>query len=357
MSNRPSRRARGSNLGAVPSFVRSLGVIGVLSLGLTGLAGAAEVNVYTYREPGLIKPLFDKFTAATGVTVNMIFANAGLEERIRSEGANSPADMLITTDISRLRQAVDLGITQPVTSPVLEKAVPPSLRAADGAWYALSMRARVIYASKDRVKDAALGYADLVAPRFKGKVCIRDGRHSYNNALIAAAIVHWGDARAEDWLKGLRANLAKKPSGGDRDVVKDIAAGVCDIGVGNTYYVGLMNADAKQKMISDQIRVILPTFENGKTHVNISGFVVAKHAKNKAEAIKLAEWLLGAEAQALYGQQNFEYPVLAGAPVEPFIASFGALKGDDIALEAIAGKSKAASELVDKVGFNLGPET
>jgi iron(III) transport system substrate-binding protein len=324
---------------------------------LASAATAAEVNVYTYREPGLIKPLFAKFTAETGVKVNVIFAKSGLEERIQSEGANSPADMLITVDIANLRKAADLGITQPVQSAVLEKAVPAALRAADGAWYALSTRARVIYVSRDRIKDTALSYADLASPRFKGKFCVRDGRHNYNNALFAAAIVHWGEAKTESWLKGLRANLAKKPSGGDRDAVKDIAAGTCDIGLGNTYYVGLMHADAHQKAISDQVRVIMPTFENGKTHVNISGFVVARHAKNKAEAVKLAEWLVGAEAQAIYGHQNFEYPVLAGAPVEPFIKSFGELRADDIPLEAIAGKSKAASELVDKVGFNLGPQS
>lgn len=320
-------------------------------------ASAAEVNVYTYREPGLIKPLFDQFTAETGVRVNVIFAKAGLEERILSEGANSPADMLVTTDIANLRKAVDLGIAQTVKSATLEKAVPAALRAADGSWYALSVRARVIYAAKDRVKDATLSYADLASPRFKGKLCVRDGRHNYNNALFAAAIVHWGEAKTEDWLKGLRANLAKKPSGGDRDVAKDIASGACDVGLGNTYYVGLMNADAQQKAISDQIRVIMPTFENGKTHVNVSGFVIAKHAKNKDQAVRLAEWLVSAKAQGLYGEQNFEYPVLAGAPVEPFIKGFGDLKADDIPLEAVAGKAKAASELTDKVGFNLGPQS
>lgn len=339
----------------LPLIARAL-LGGGLALAASG-ATAAEVNVYTYREPGLIKPLFDKFTAETGVKVNVIFAKAGLEERILSEGANSPADLLITTDIANLRKAIDLGITQSVKSAKLEQAVPPQLRAPDGSWYALSIRARVIYAAKDRVKDPALTYADLASPRFKGKICVRDGRHNYNNALFAAAIVHWGEAKAEEWLKGLRANLAKKPSGGDRDVAKDIASGACDVGLGNTYYVGLMNADAQQKTISDQIRVIMPTFENGKTHVNVSGFIVAKHAKNKDTALKLAEWLVSPLAQGLYGEQNFEYPVLAGAPVEPFIKGFGELKADDIPLEAVAGKAKAASELTDKVGFNLGPQS
>jgi iron(III) transport system substrate-binding protein len=337
-------------------FARALILAAGLGAGLAP-ALAAEVNVYTYREPALIKPLFDKFTATSGIKVNVIFAKEGLEQRIQSEGANSPADMLLTVDIARLNQAIALGVTQPVKTDALDKAVPANLRAADGSWYAISARARAFYVSKDRVKDTALTYADLASPRFKGKVCIRDGRHQYNNALISATILHWGEAKAEEWLKGVRANLAKRPSGGDRDIVKDIASGTCDIGVGNTYYVGLMNADAKQKEISDQIRVILPTFENGKTHVNVSGFVLAKHAKNKTEAIKLAEWLVSPEAQKIYAEQNHEYPVLAGTAVDPFIKSFGELKPDDKPLEAIGGKAKAASELVDKVGFNLGPQS
>ena len=329
----------------------------LVALVASGAASAAEVNVYTYREPGLVKPLFERFTAATGIKVNLIFDKGNLSKRIAEEGARSPADLLMTVDVARLVEAKGLGITQPIVTPAVEKAVSAPFRAADGHWFANSVRARVFYVSKDRVKDTALDYADLGNPRFKGKVCTRDGRHDYNNALIAAALVNWGSAKAEEWLKGVRDNLAKKPSGGDRDVVKDIASGLCDIGLGNTYYVGLMNADAKQKPISDRIRVVLPTFGNGGTHVNVSGVALMKHAPNKAEAIKLAEWLVGPEAQKIYADVNFEYPIVPGTPVEPFIAGFGSLKPDGIALDAIAGKRKEASELVDKVNFNAGPSS
>ena len=317
---------------------------------------AQEVNLYTHREPGLIKPLLDKFTAETGVKVNVIFAKSGLAERIQSEGERSPADLLLSVDVSTLAYAVGLGITQPIVTPALEKAVPAGLRASDGSWVGVSARARVIYASKTRVPDAAMTYESLANPRFKGRLCIRSGQHEYNTSLIAAALSHLGPQGAESWLAGVRANLAKKPSGGDRDVAKDIASGACDIGVGNMYYVGLMNGDANQKAWVEAIKVIMPTFKDGGTHVNISGLVLAKHAKHKAEAIRLTEWLVGKSAQELYAAINFEYPVVPGLTTDPYIASFGAPKPDNVPLDTIAKNRKAASELVEKVGFDLGPQ-
>lgn len=322
-----------------------------------GLAIAQEVNLYTHREPGLIKPLLDRFTAETGVKVNLVFAKSGLAERIQSEGERSPADLLLSVDVSTLTQAIGLGITQPIVTPALEKAVPAELRARDGGWVAVSARARVIYASKDRVKDSALTYEDLASPRFRGKFCIRSGQHEYNTSLIAAALAHDGAEKTESWLKGLRANLAKKPSGGDRDVAKDIAAGACDIGIGNMYYVGLMQLDANQKAWVEAIKVIMPTFKSGGTHVNISGLVLAKHAKHKAEALKLAEWLVSQKAQELYAAVNFEYPVVKGVEIEASIKAFGAPKPDNIPLDEVAKNRKAASELVEKVGFDLGPQS
>lgn len=322
---------------------------------MAGVAAAQEVNLYTHREPGLIKPLLEKFTTETGIKVNTVFAKSGLAERIQSEGANSPADLLLSVDVSTLTQAIALGITQPVVTPAIESAVPAELRAKDGQWVAVSARSRVIYVSKDRLKDTVLTYEDLADPRFKGRFCIRSGQHEYNTALVSAAIAHMGTEKAEAWLKGMRANLAKKPSGGDRDVAKDIAAGSCDIGVGNMYYVGLMNLDAAQKDWVSSIRVILPKFRDGGTHVNMSGLVLTKHSKNKAAAQRLAEWLVGPTAQALYSAVNYEYPVVKNVAVEPFIAGFGALSPDKIPLDEIARNRKAASELVEKVGFDLGP--
>ncbi len=331
----------------------------LLALAFAGPAFAqGEVNLYTHREPGLIKPLLDKFTAETGVKVNVVFAANGLAERIQSEGERSPADLLLSVDIATLNQAIALGVTQPVTSSALEKAVPAHLRGTNNGWWAVSQRVRAYYVSKDRVKDPTLTYEDLASPRFKGKVCSRDGLHPYNTSLISAVIAHNGEAGAEAWLKGVRANLAKKPSGGDRDVAKDIAAGICDIGPANTYYMGLMAKDPQQKAWAEAVRVVLPTFKDGGgTHVNISGVVFAKHAKNKDNALRLVEWLVSPAAQAIYAEQNHEYPVVSGIEPNAFLKSLGTLKADTTPLETIGKNRKAASELVDKVGFNLGPQS
>jgi len=311
-----------------------------------------EVNVYTYREQKLIQPLFDAFTKDTGIKVNVVSASSGLEQRIKTEGANSPADMLLTVDIGRLEDAVQAGITQPIKSDVIEKTVPAQYRDPEGHWAAVSMRARVIYASKDRVKQDAITYEELADPKWKGKICIRSGQHIYNNALIGAMIAKHGEAKAEEWLKGLKANLAQKPSGGDREQARDVAAGKCDLGIGNTYYWALMSTNPKQKDWADATRVILPTFEGGGTHVNVSGVVLAKNAPNKANAIKLIEWLAGDTAQHMYADTNFEYPVKAGIKLNDIVAGYGKLNADPMPLAKIAQNKKAAANLVDKVGFD-----
>jgi iron(III) transport system substrate-binding protein len=311
-----------------------------------------DVNVYSYREGKLIQPLLDAFTKDTGIKVNVVSASSGLEQRIKTEGANSPADVLLTVDIGRLEDAVQAGITQPIKSDVLEKVVLPQYRDPEGHWYGISMRARVIYAAKDRVKQDAITYEELADPKWKGKICIRSGQHIYNNALISAMIAKHGEAKAEEWLRGVKANLAQKPSGGDREQARDVAAGKCDIGIGNTYYYPLMLRNPAQKAWADAVRVILPTFEGGGTHVNVSGVVLAKNAPNKANAIKLIEWLAGDTAQAMYADINSEYPVKDGIKINEVVASFGPLKADSLPLSKIAENKKAAANLVDKVGFD-----
>jgi iron(III) transport system substrate-binding protein len=312
-----------------------------------------EVNVYTYRESKLIQPLFDSFTADTKIKVNVISASSGLEQRIKTEGANSPADVLLTVDIGRLEDAVRAGITQPIKSDLLDKVVAPQYRDPEGHWYGMSMRARVVYASKDRVKQNAINYEDLADPMWKSKICIRSGQHIYNNALIAHVIAKYGEADAETWLRGLKANLAQKPSGGDRETARDVAAGKCDLGIGNTYYWALMNdKETDKKAWADATRVILPTFKNGGTHVNLSGSVLARYAPNKANAMTLIEWLVSEPAQHIYADMNYEYPIRAGVAVNPTIASYGPLKPDPTPLSKIAGFRKAAANLVDKVGFD-----
>ena len=327
----------------------------VCGLALSSLAHAQEVNLYTVREPGLVKPLAEAFTKKTGIKVNTVFMNDGLAERVEAEGARSPVDVLMTVDIAKLVEIAEKGIAQPVSSPVLESAVPAQLRDADKRWFALSLRARLIYVSKDRIKDTAMTYEDLADPKWKGRICIRSGQHAYNIALLSAYIAHHGEAAAEAWAKGVKANLARKATGGDREVARDILGNLCDIGVGNSYYVGLMRSGAggpDQEKWGAAINLILPNFKNGSTHVNASGAAVAKNAPNRDNAVKFLEFLVSDEGQKIYTEENFEYPVKAGAEMHPIIKAIGDLKPDALPLSEIAKHRKAASMIMDRVGFD-----
>jgi iron(III) transport system substrate-binding protein len=320
----------------------------------TATLAEGEVNLYTTREPGLIQPLIDTFTNETGIAVNTVFVKDGLPERVQAEGENSPVDVLMTVDVGGLVDLEDKGVTQPIDSEILYAAVPENLRDPNGHWFALSKRARVLYADKD-LDLASFNYEQLSDPAWQGQVCIRSGQHPYNVALIAAYIAHHGEEAAKTWLEGVKANLARQAAGGDRDVARDILGGICEIGLANSYYVGLMRSGAggpEQEEWGKAIKVILPTFEDGATHVNVSGAAVAKNAPNKDNAVKFLEFLVGDEAQALYAQQNFEYPVKEGAVVDPIIAEFGTLDTDGLTLVEIASHRKAASQLVDEVGFD-----
>jgi len=315
---------------------------------------AQELNLYTTREPGLIKPLIDSFTASSGIKVNTIFVKDGLPERLAAEGAKSPADVLMAVDFGNLTDLVEKGLTQPVKSAALEGAVPANLRGKDGEWFALSLRARVLYAEKD-LGLSSISYEQLADPKWKGRICSRSGQHPYNTALVAAFIAHHGEAQAEVWLRGIKANLARKATGGDRDVARDIMGGICDIGLGNSYYVGLMRSGRggdEQSRWGAAIKVILPVFEGGGTHVNVSGAAVAKNAPNRAAAVKFLEYLVSAEAQKIYAEANFEFPVRQGAATHPIIAALGTLKVDPVQLADIARHRATASKLIDKVGFD-----
>lgn len=314
-----------------------------------------SLTLYTTREPGLIQPLLDTFTKDSGVKVNTVFIKDGMLERVKAEGQNSPADLLMTVDIGNLVDLVEAGVTQPVKSAVLEAAIPANLRGADDQWFSLSMRGRVLYAEKSLPLNS-FTYESLADPQWKGKVCIRAGQHPYNTALIAAMIAHHGEAKTEEWLRGVKANLARKATGGDRDVARDILGGICDIGLANTYYVGHMKnakegTDARQW--GDAIKVVKPTFEQGGTHVNISGAAVSRYAPNKAQAVKLLEYLVSAPAQQLYAKANYEYPVRKGVELDPIIRdTIGELNVDSLPLTDIVKYRKQASQLVDKVGFD-----
>jgi iron(III) transport system substrate-binding protein len=340
-----------------PTALLGLAAAAWLATALSAHA-AEELTLYTTREAALIQPLISAFTAQTKIDVKTVFIKDGLLERLKAEGARSPADLLMTVDIGNLIDLVDGGVTQPVKSAALESAIPANLRGADGQWFALSLRARVLYAEKS-LPLASFRYEDLADPKWKNKVCIRAGQHPYNTALVASMIAHDGEAKTEQWLRGVKANLARKATGGDRDVARDILGGICDIGVANSYYVGQMKASKEgtdARKWGDAIKVIRPTFADSKssgTHVNISGAAVAKNAPNRANAVKLVEFLVSAPAQVLYAQANYEYPVRQGVALDPILAStIGELKVDPLPLTEIAKHRKQASVLVDKVGFD-----
>ena len=314
-----------------------------------------EVNVYTTREPQLILPLLDIFTKDTGIKVNTVFVKDGLIERVKAEGARSPADVLMTVDIGNLVDLVEQGVTQPINSNVLNSAIPANLRGADGHWYALSLRDRVAYADKN-LDLTEITYEQMADPKWKGKFCIRSGQHPYNTALIAAMIAHNGAEATEQWLRGVKANLARKATGGDRNVARDILGGICDLGLANAYYVGLMRAaepGTDNRQWGDAIKVIRPTFEKtGGTFVNISGAAVAQSSPNRDNAIKLLEFLVSDTAQSMYADANYELPVKAGVKLNPVVESFGPMVVDPLPLIDVARFRQQASELVDKVGFD-----
>lgn len=312
-----------------------------------------EVNIYSYREPGLMEPLLKAFTAKTGIKTNVVFANAGLNERLAAEGRNSPADVLLTVDISRLVEAKDAGITQPIPAAAIAN-VPAAYRDGDGHWTALTMRARVAYASKERVKQDAITYEELADPKWKGRICTRSGQHPYNTALLASIIAHKGEAAAEAWAKGLKDNLARKPAGGDRESVRDVQAGLCDIAIGNTYYMAAMLKNPEQKVWADAVRIIFPNANDRGSHVNVSGAALAANAPHKDEALKLIAFLASPEGQSIYAETNNEYPVDPKVEASAMVKSWGKLKADELPLLNIAKYRKQASEIMDKIGFDAG---
>jgi iron(III) transport system substrate-binding protein len=321
---------------------------------------AGEVNIYSYRQPYLIAPLLKSFTEKTGIKTNVIYAKKGLIERIATEGKNSPADVLLTVDIGRLTGAVKKGISQHVSSAVLDKNIPAAYRDAKGNWFGLTRRARVVYASRARVAQNAITYEELADPKWKGKICIRSGQHAYNVALIASMIAHNGEEKTRKWLEGLKANLGQKPAGNDRAQVKGVYAGTCDIAIGNTYYMAKMQTNEKkpvQKEWAKSVKMLFPNSEARGAHINISGIVLAKHAPHKDNGIKLMEFLSSDTAQKIYAEANHEYPVKDGIAWSKLVKSWGTFKADPIALGKIAELRKKASELVDKVRFNDGPSS
>lgn len=312
-----------------------------------------EVNVYSYRQPFLVEPLFQGFTDKTGIKVNVVFAKKGLAERLKREGANSPADLVLTVDIGRLNELVEKDLVQAVDSSTLTDNIPAQYRDTSNLWFGLTTRTRSVYASKERVDLANIQrYEDLAGEKWKGRICTRSGKHPYNLALIASMIAHHGEAEAESWLRGVKANLARKPQGNDRAQVKAIYEGICDVSLGNNYYLGKMLSDEEQTKWANAVHITFPNSNDRGTHVNISGVALTKSAPNKDSAIKLMEYLSNNEAQKLYAEENYEYPVNPNVKPSDLVASWGEFKADPLSLNEIASLRKAAAKLVDKVGFD-----
>lgn len=342
----------------VVAIALSLFVLGV-GASQSRSAGSGEVNLYSYRQAFLIQPILDEFSKQTGIKVNAVYAKKGLLERLKAEGDNSPADVVLTADVGNLNDMVEAGVLQPVSSEVLERSIPAQYRDPDGLWYGLTMRARVILASRERVgNDMVTTYEDLADPKLKGLVCTRSGKNVYMVSLIASVIAHEGEEKAEKWLRGVKDNLARKPQGNDRAQAKAVFEGVCDVAVANTYYMGKMATNEEkpeQKAWAEAVRIVFPDQQDRGTHVNISGAAVTKSAKNLDNAMKLLEFLSENNAQKLYAEQNFEYPVKPGVAIDPLVASWGSFKADTIDLSKVAKHRAAASKLVDRVGYDQGP--
>ena len=329
------------------------------ALALTAAAVPAHangaVNVYTYRQPALINPLFEAFTAKTGIEVRAVFADNGLVERLAQEGRNSPADVLLTADVGRLVEAAGRGLAQPATSPAILDKVPANLRDPGNLWFGLTMRARVVYASVERAPITSITYEELADPKWKGKLCMRPGNHPYNLGLIAAMIAHKGEDATREWLKGVKANLAVKPSGNDRSQAKSVFAGECDLALANTYYMGKMltnDKEPEQKDWAKAVKIVFPSSPGFGTHVNISGMMLTANAPNKDNAVKLMEFLASDEAQKLYASGNFEYPVNPAVPAAEIVQSWGSFTPDTLNVAEVAKYEPAAAKLVDEVGFN-----
>ncbi|MDY6891759.1 MAG: Fe(3+) ABC transporter substrate-binding protein [Pseudomonadota bacterium] len=326
-------------------------------LPLTTAQAADEVNIYSYRQAFLIQPLLEAFSAETGIETNVIFAKSGLLERLEYEGANSPADLILTSDVGPLQDAVERDLVAPIDSPVIAANVPANYRSRDDLWVGLTARSRIIYTSKERVTPGEIQtYEELADPKWKGRICTRSGKHSYNLSLIGSIIEHRGEAQAEQWLRAVKANLARRPQGNDRSQVKAIMEGQCDVALGNTYYYGKMltnREEPEQAEWARSVDLVFPNQQGRGAHMSISGAALAKHAPHPEAAIALIEFLTGEQAQKIYAEVNYEFPVRPGIEWSALLQErMGPFKADDLNLDDVVKHRATASRLVDKVGFD-----
>lgn len=325
------------------------------TVALTPLAAAAsgEVNIYSYRQEFLLKPLLDAFTEETGIETNVVFAKKGMAERLEREGRNSPADVVMTVDISRISELVERDLTAPLDNDTLAENIPENLRHPDGKWFALTTRGRMIFTSLDRVEEGEITtYEELADPEWEGRICTRSGKHPYNIALFSSMIAHHGEEKAEEWLQGLKNNLARKPQGGDRDQIRAVTEGVCDVAIGNSYYYGVMLQDEEQRPIAEQVRIVFPNDDGRGTHINISGIALTQSAPNRDNAVKLMEYLSSDNAQQIYAEANSEFPANPEVSATGIVAQWGELNADTLSLQEIADNADKAVRMVDRVDYD-----
>lgn len=338
----------------------NFGLLLAFSLPLTSISAVQAndeklVHLYSARKEALIKPVLDQFTEQTGIKVKLITSKAdALLKRLQTEGRNSPADVLLTTDAGRLHRAVEAGVLQPIESVVLNNAVPANYRNKDGYWYGLSLRARPIVYAKDRVKPEQLStYEALAEPDMKGRVCIRSSNNIYNQSLVASMISSRGEAHTEAWATGFVKNFARTPRGGDRDQIKAVAAGQCDVAVVNNYYLGgmLNSGKADERAAGEKVAVFWPNQKDRGTHVNVSGAGVTAHAQHRENAIKLIEFLVTPQVQSWYARVNHEYPVVDGVDSSDQLNDWGEFKADTINLTELGRLNADALRLMDRAGW------
>ena len=351
-------RARGLSravwAGGSVAALTALGLLGVLTTQAESVPGtAATLSIYSSRQEFLIAPLLERYEEMSGVTVEAVFIKKGMLERLKAEGRNSPADVVLTTDVASLAAMAGAGVLQAVDSPTLEANVPARFRDAEGLWFGLTTRARAIYYAKGRVDPSQLStYEDLTDASWRGRICMRSGHHDYNRALVASFVAHFGEAPAEAWLRGLKANLARKPQGNERAQIRAISEGVCDLALGNTYYMGKMKEDPEQRAWADAVAIFFPNQDDRGTHVNISGVAITRSSEDPDAAVAFVEFLTSDEGQALYAGRNYEYPVKEGVRLAAEVESWGPFAADGIALSEVAKHQAAATRIVDRVGFD-----
>lgn len=326
----------------------------IITIFISNIANAKSLNIYSHRQPYLLKPFIEAYTKKTGIKLNVVYSSKGLAQRLAAEGANSPADLILTVDIARLYRYEDLDLLAKIDSKILNEKIPPYLRSKNNTWFGLSKRTRAIAISRERINSGqVLRYEDLADPKLKGKICSRPGSHVYNRALMASMIAAKGENAAEKWAKGLVSNLAKRPQGNDRSQLKSIYSGECDVAIINHYYYGKLtySKNPDHRKWAKASIIVFPNQGNSDrgAHVNISGGGVVKFSKNKEIAINFLEFLVTDQAQVMYGDVNFEYPINNKSKLPKRLKALGTFKEDNLLIEKIAKLAPKAQEIIDKV--------